>query len=107
MVWINRILSLLKYWRVGGVVLLTLACLLSFHLAKSRGEKLDQAEKAIEESQQKIKQMEKAIQDERERQDFKTKQNKKIKMAQSGAIEFAPPLRDAYDSLRERQAGRN
>lgn len=101
---ISRILPILKYWKTGGVILLIAAFLLSFHFAKTRGEKLQETTQILNAERQKfqtqLKMIEKERQDDRERNKFRTKQAKKFKLADTDS------LRDAYDSLRERQASR-
>ncbi len=114
MIWIGKILSLLKYWKLGGVIILIAAFLLSVHLAKSRGEKLAQATQLLEAERQtfknQLRQIEKARQDEKERNEFRKSQNKKLKLAQSEIPAFAGKadsdidhLRDVYEQLRQRQ----
>ncbi len=99
---LNKIIPYLKYWKIAGIGLLVLAFLLSFHFAKSRGEKLDIALQTIEEEREKfqtqLKAIEKARQDDIERYNFRKLQAKKFKMADDDS------LRAAYDSLRARQA---
>lgn len=99
----NMILPFLKYWKFAGVAVLAAACLLSFYFARSRGEKLEIAERTIESERDKfqaqLKDIEKARQDEKERDGFRKTQNKKIKLADDAA------LHDAYDGLRARRAG--
>ncbi len=101
MIWSSNIIYLIKYWKAGGVILLIAAFFISAHLAKSRGEKLDIAEQALETERQKfarqLNQIEKARQNEKERNEFRKSQNRKIKLADDAA------LRDVYDLMRERQ----
>ena len=98
---INKILPLLKYWKIGGVILLIAAFLLNAHLASSRGEKLLNAETQLKEErarfQTQLKQIEKARQDDIERNNFRKSQSKKFRLADDDS------LRDAYERLRERQ----
>ncbi len=95
-----KILSILKYWKAGGIVLLTAGFLVSAQLAKSRGEKLQTVQETLNAERQKfsaqIKIIEKEKQDEKEREGFRRKQNRKIKLADNDS------LRSAYDSLRDR-----
>ena len=97
----NILFTFLKHWKIGGVVILTAAFLISAHLARDRGEKLKVTEQNLKEAQEnfraQIKTIEKARQDEKERNDFRKKQNRKIKLADDDN------LRDAYERLRERQ----
>lgn len=98
---IQFLLPLLKYWKMGGVILLGAAFLICLHLAKSRGEKLELAEQTLKTErknfQTQIKMIEKARQDEKERNIFRQKQNKKIRLADDSG------LLDAYQRLRERE----
>lgn len=104
---INRILPMLKYWKAGIVALLVIGFAVSFHFARSRGEKLVQAEQTIEQERQKfqtqLKLIEKARQDDKERNNFRKSQAKKIKLASGGETDINASLRDAYERLRERQ----
>lgn len=81
MIWSSNIIYLIKYWKAGGVILLIAAFFISAHLAKSRGEKLDIAEQALETERQKfarqLNQIEKARQNEKERNEFRKSQNRK------------------------------
>ena len=103
--------NILKYWKFSGAVILTLGFLVCFHLAKSRGEKLNQAMQTLEGERKdfatKLKLIEKAVQDEKERQNFRTKQNKRIKLAAGPVLQLGDDPGAAYQRLRERQAGRN
>lgn len=105
---IMQILGLLKFWKVGGAVLLALIFVTSIYLAQSRGEKLDQLEKDYAQLQKahqaQISAYEKAYKEERERHDFKTKQDQNFRKADNGKVVFDDALRSAYDSLRERQS---
>ncbi|PZP56791.1 MAG: hypothetical protein DI586_02540 [Micavibrio aeruginosavorus] len=120
----SNFLSLIKYWKSGGVIILIAAFLMSFHLARSRGEKLEKTTHVLETERQKFKtqliQIEKARQDEKERNDFRKSQNKKLKLAATGIPAFPlrqgfggqvpgkadrsiDHLRDVYELLRQRQ----
>ena len=106
----TMILSALKYWKIGGGVLLVLIFVGSVYLAQARGAKLEQLEKDYAKLQQthqaQIAAFDKAIKEERERHDFKTMQDRKFRKATNDKIQFDDALRSAYDSLRERQSGR-
>lgn len=105
---IGNILSLLKYWKAGGIVIVAIFILTNIYLAHSRGEKLQALKTELKAEQTRfqtqIKQIEKIRQDEKERHDFRTKQNKKIKVAGSVPLELNGDLRAAYNGLRNRQA---
>lgn len=99
---IDKILPLLKHWKIVGVILLIAVFLLNAHLASSRGEKLMRVENQLKEErarfQTQLKQIEKARQDDIERNNFRKSQAKKFRLADDGS------LRDAYERLRERQS---
>ncbi len=105
-----QILSLLKYWRVGGIVLLVAAFLISAQLAKSRGDRLEAVQMTLDAERQKfqaqIKTIEKERQNEKERNIFRRKQAGKIRMAQSQPVSFDDNLRAVYEQLREREQDR-
>lgn len=104
----SYLISLLKYWRIGGVVILALIFLISVHLAQRRGAELREVKAALEIQQRefegRIKMYEKTIRDDRERHEFRKKQAKKFKVADNPPVVLPDGLRAAYDSLRERQA---
>lgn len=106
---ITQILGLLKFWKIGGGVLLALIFLGAVYLAQARGAKLEQLEKdyaTLQKTHQaQIAAFEKAAKQERERHDFKTMQDRKFRKAANDKIHFDDTLRSAYDSLRERQSG--
>lgn len=105
-----QILGVLKYWKVGGLILLVLGFLISVYLAHHRGNKIDQLEKdykalSVRHTAQ-VAAFEKAYQQERERHDFKTMQDREFRKAGNDKVLFDDALRSAYDRLRERQSGR-
>lgn len=98
---IATLLSVLKYWKQGGLVLLGLVFVVSLYLAQSRGEDLKQLRKDYKTLQQthqaQINAFEKAYRDEKSRYEFKLSQDRKLR---------SNDWRSAYDSLRERQSHR-
>lgn len=99
---IGTILSVLKYWKQGGVVLLVLVFVVSLYLAQSRGAELRQIRKDYDALQQthqaQISAFEKAYKDEKNRYEFKLSQDRKLRSGD---------WRTAYDSLRQRQSNRS
>jgi len=107
MILFSKVVPFLKYWKTGAGILLTLGFLVSFHLAKDRGEKLTIVEQTLEQErrtfQAQIKAIEKARQNDKERDNFRQSQSKKIKLAGGNPVALEPDLRDAYDLLRARR----
>lgn len=100
----NIILFLIKNWKLGGVILLAAAFLISVHLAQDRGKRLEVTKQSLNAERKnfeaQIRKIEKVRQNEKKRNDFRKKQNSKIKLADDAG------LHDAYERLRERQSSR-
>ncbi len=103
----NWILPLLKYWRIGGIALLSLVFLFTAWLAQERGRERDHLEQELVRSTRnftnQIRLLEQSRIDREERDEFRNTQRKKFKTAGNAPVEFDDGLRSAYDSLRERQ----
>jgi len=100
--------TVLKYWKAGALALLVALALFHFHLAQTRGEKLAEARKTLDAErvlyQGKIRTLEKVLKNEQERNNFRTKQNRRLKLAQGAPLDFDPDSLDVYERLRARQA---
>ena len=103
----NWILPLLKYWRVGGIALLSLVFLFTAWLAQERGRERDQLEQELARSARtfttQIMLLEQSRIYREEQDEFRNTQRKKFRTASNAPVELDDGLRSAYDSLRERQ----
>jgi hypothetical protein len=94
----------LKYWRAGGIVMLTLSLGFYIWLAGERGEERDRLETELKKTKATIVLMNEAAQEREERHEFSKEQNRLFRRAENSAVSFDDALRAAYDSLRQRQS---
>ncbi len=98
---------LIKYWRLAGGGLLLACFLVVVWLALERGRERDRIESELALAQKKynahIRLLEQSRQDREESDEFREKQNTKLREAENSPLALDDGLRAVYDSLRERQ----
>ena len=101
------LLSVFKYWRAGGVVLLALAFGGALYLAQARGDERDRLQKELREAHRQMNAAAVIHAAEKNRHEIREQQNRRLRHATNPKIDLDAALRSAYDSLRERQSTRN
>lgn len=99
------ILPLLKYWKAGGITLLLLAFFLSAQIAHRRGHELEEVKAHLTKTIHEYNALENARRQDRNRDEFRKTQTRKLKTAQNDEVSPDAGLRAVYDGLRKRQAG--